>query len=103
MKPKLIRCVAILVLALCVTLLMAHPFRVRAMDFSALVSTGKTIERWVVGGGGGTSQGSSGFFLNGTVGQPDVGQSNSAGFTLDGGFWAGGAMPSSVFLPLIQR
>lgn len=39
--------------------------------------------------GGGQSS-ALGYDLHGTIGQPDAGTMSGAGYTLDGGFWAGG-------------
>ena len=48
------------------------------------------IDWWVVGSGGGHSQSGS-YQLDGTIGQPIVGQSSSANYRLEAGFWVGGA------------
>lgn len=48
------------------------------------------IDWYVIGSGGGTSQSSS-YQLSGTIGQPIVGTSSSANYTINAGFWVGGA------------
>ena len=48
------------------------------------------IDWWVIGSGGGTSQ-SANYQLSGTVGQPIVGRSSSANYSIEAGFWVGAA------------
>ena len=54
------------------------------------------IDSFVIAGGGGTSSsGGAGFSLSGTIGQHDAGIAMSGGgFTLQGGFWIGGGLPT---------
>ena len=56
-----------------------------------------------IDGGGDTSTG-SGYTLVGTIGQSDAGAAmNGNGFTLNGGFWIGGASQYHVYLPLVIK
>ena len=48
------------------------------------------IDWWVIGSGGGHSESES-YQLDGTIGQPIVGQSASANYRLEAGFWVGAA------------
>lgn len=64
-----------------------------------------TLNWWTVDGGGGRSLGGD-FVLNGTAGQPDGGTLTGGDYTLGGGYWAGGELPSagqSIYLPLVLR
>jgi hypothetical protein len=74
---------------------------------SAFAASGYDLSWWTVDGGGGTSTGSNGYTLNGTIGQPDAGTLSSGGvYTLTGGFWHGGVVASSetkVYLPLLVK
>ena len=64
------------------------------------------IDWFSIDGGGGTSTGGD-FILSGSIGQPDAGTSlRSESYTLEGGFWSGGVLPSTlkrVYLPLMVR
>jgi hypothetical protein len=64
------------------------------------------IPWWSVDGGYSVSRGGD-YSLAGTVGQPDAGLLTGGDFTLGGGFWGGGALPSEegneVYLPLVLR
>jgi len=56
-------------------------------------------------GGGGSSTGGV-FSLAGTAGQADAGVMSGSEFTLRGGFWKGGAAPTTqlqLYLPIILR
>ncbi len=70
-----------------------------------LASGGYDLSWWTVDGGGHTFSTSTdgAFSLGGTIGQPDAGQLTGGGYTLVGGFWRGGAMDWSIFLPLVIR
>jgi hypothetical protein len=71
----------------------------------ALTTAGFQLSWWTVDGGGGRSEG-SGFVLSGTAGQPDAGLLIGPGYTLGGGFWAGGALAPAghaVYLPAVLR
>ena len=48
-----------------------------------------SIDKYVIGGGGGEMS-STGYSVNGTVGQPVIGPSSSTGYVLNAGFWTGG-------------
>ena len=48
------------------------------------------IDWWVIGSGGGHSQSGS-YQLDGTIGQPIVGQSSSPNYRVEAGFWVGSA------------
>lgn len=61
-----------------------------------------TVERWVIGGGGGSVSGGS-YRLNGTVGQPIVGTATSGSHQLCAGFWCGAMPDHAVYLPLVLR
>ena len=56
-----------------------------------------------VDGGGATWSEGGGYSLGGTVGQPDAGVLSGGGYTLAGGFWAGGAARYGIYLPLVLR
>ena len=47
-----------------------------------------SIDWYVIGSGGGESQ-STNYRINGTIGQPIVGISSSANYTVESGFWVG--------------
>jgi hypothetical protein len=53
------------------------------------------IDWWVMGSGGGHSESGS-YKLDGTIGQPIVGQSSSANYRIDVGFWVGAAPQGPV-------
>jgi hypothetical protein len=63
-----------------------------------------SLNRWVVGTGGGASSG-GGFTLNATVGQAEAGSTLTGGsFALTSGFWGqAGPRKQRVLVPLIQR
>jgi len=67
-------------------------------------SGGYSLNWWTVDGGGGKST-SSGYILEGTIGQPDAGPTlQGDGYTLQGGFWPGGVLAGTeyrIFLPLV--
>ena len=58
-----------------------------------------TISRFTIDGGGGTLSSGGTFALGGTIGQPDAGRLSGGTFTLNGGFWAGGATATAVDSP----
>ena len=67
-------------------------------------SSGYDLSWWTVDGGGGRSASPvQAYHLEGTVGQPDAGRLASTGYTLSGGFWAGGPFFYRIYLPLIVR
>ena len=49
------------------------------------------------------SSAGGGYSLGGTIGQPDAGLLTGNGYTLVGGFWAGGAVQYTIYLPLVIR
>ncbi|MCA9729875.1 MAG: T9SS type A sorting domain-containing protein [Candidatus Eisenbacteria bacterium] len=55
-----------------------------------------SISSFTIDGGGVTSATGGSFSLGATIGQPDAGQSSGGGFVLNGGFWHGGGVVSSV-------
>ncbi len=57
---------------------------------------------WTVDGGGGQVSG-GGYTLTGTVGQHDTGIASRDAYTLLGGFWGSGFVPSRLYLPLVLR
>ena len=67
-----------------------------------LAGGGYTLS-WNVLGGGGGSIGSGGITLDGTIGQPVVGQASGASYTLCAGFWCGAAGEYRVYLPVVLR
>jgi hypothetical protein len=58
---------------------------------------------WTVDGGGTTPNGSSGYTLGGTSGQPDAAVWSGEDYTLAGGFWGGVAVNYRIYLPLLLR
>jgi hypothetical protein len=72
---------------------------------NAAALTGYTLDWWTVDGGGATLITGGSYSLGGTIGQPDAGASNGGTYTVDGGFWGGGAAVDTrtIFLPLIMR
>jgi len=73
-----------------------------AGTLSAAPSGTFSIDWWTVDGGGGASSGGD-FTLSGTAGQADAGALAGGGFSLQGGFWAGAASRSKIYLPNIRR
>ena len=71
----------------------------------ALAQTGGGYDlTWsTVDGGGYTWSEGGGYALGGTIGQPDAGVLSGGGYTLAGGFWAGGAAQYRIYLPLVLR
>jgi hypothetical protein len=65
--------------------------------------TGYTLDWWTVDGGGQTEPDGAGYTLSGTIGQPDADGWFGGGYTLSGGFWDGGGVPYTVYLPVILR
>lgn len=60
---------------------------------------------WTVDGGGITFAEGGDYSLGGTAGQPDAGVLAGGNYTLDGGFWKGGAAAAlyRIYLPLVVR
>ena len=65
--------------------------------------TGYTLDWWTVDGGGQTGADGAGYTLSGTIGQPDADGWSGGGYTLSGGFWGGGGVQYTVYLPVILR
>jgi hypothetical protein len=65
--------------------------------------TGYNLTWWTVDGGGSTMVGSGAYTLSSTAGQPDAGVVEGNGYTLSGGFWAGGGTLYRLYLPLVTR
>ena len=91
--------VAFLLLALCV---IASAGAGRA----ALAQSGGGFDlSWNVVSGGGSPMASSGFQLNGTVGQPEVnaGLMTGGSHQVGPGFWYGTGGEHKIYLPLVLR
>lgn len=59
-----------------------------------------------VDGGGYTFSTGGGYTLGGTIGQADAGTLGGGSYTLDGGFWGGGAMSGGeqrIYLPVVTK
>ena len=68
-------------------------------DISANYSISKSV---VAGGGHQSSTGS--YSLAGTVGETAVGTNSNGNYTVNSGFWAGGAVANgAVYLPMIVK
>jgi hypothetical protein len=63
---------------------------------------GLAISRHLLGGGGGSAQ-SGQFALHASIGQAVTGQTESAPYRLESGFWPGAVSLHTLHLPLIQR
>ena len=74
----------------------------------ALATASTTLEWWTVGSGGGGSS-AGGISLNGTIGQPLVGNNIAGNIEACSGFWeCGGALalapsPPSLYLPVVLK
>ena len=68
---------------------------------TTLAPTALTMQKHVIGGGGGHSEGGS-FVLNGTAGQAVAGTVGSAPYELCAGFWCGMGR-YEIYLPLVLR
>ena len=92
-----------ILLAVCCALLALAPLAVAQSD------GGYDLSWWTVDGGGGALAGTGAtgtYTLNGTVAQSDTAVLAGGGYTLAGGFWAGGAAPAPrhyIYLPLVVR
>lgn len=65
-----------------------------------------TFDRWVIGAGGGRAVDQTGTViieLDGTIGQPIIGQSTGGVVMLSSGFWVGTDVEHSLFLPITIR
>jgi hypothetical protein len=83
--------------------LVLAPLMLAALSLGAVAAPAGllSLERWVVGGGGGHASGAH-FTLVGTVGQGVVGFASGGVYEICSGFWCGAAR-YGVFLPLILR
>lgn len=63
---------------------------------------GLAIQRHVMGGGGALSAAGT-YGIGFTLGQPLAETHRTSGMTLGTGFWASGAVPWEVYLPLVAR
>ena len=68
----------------------------------ALAQGAPAIPWSVIGGGGGHAEAAP-YALDGTLGQPIVGQADSPPYDLCAGFWCGAAAQYRVYLPLVVR
>lgn len=108
MKP--ISATKILVLGLSLTLLVGIIWLAAGIPDEpnfALAAPSLAQLNWrTVDSGGGTSS-STNFSLTGTLGQPDASQSSEGmvggAFRIQGGFWTGGAVEHSLYLPFVRR
>jgi hypothetical protein len=77
------------------------------LSTAALAPSGSGYDlSWhTVDGGGCTVSRGGGYLLGATIGQPDAGLLSGGGYTLGGGFWAGGAGETTfrLYLPLTLR
>lgn len=60
------------------------------------------INRWVVGGGGGTATGGN-VSLSSTLGQALAGPSSGGDVAISVGFWSGGPTAHNIYLPMVAR
>ena len=65
------------------------------------VPTATTVERWVIGAGGGHAEAAP-YALDSTIGQAVVGGASNTPFELCSGFWCG-VRGSRVYLPVVVR
>jgi hypothetical protein len=61
------------------------------------------LDWWVIGGGGNRITVAGGNVLEGTLGQPVTGTSQSGGGSLCAGFWCGASPNYTVYLPVAQK
>ena len=91
MKRKLVF-ISILLILLLTTTSAVHAYR-----------AGYSLPWWTVDAGGGNSNGIQ-YSLSGTIGQSDSGIMSGDGYTLAGGYYAGGwLLERQLFLPLITK
>ena len=83
------------------TLLVAALLLAASLGSVALANGSLTIDRWVIGGGGGHSEAGS-YVLDATVGQAAAGVMSNAPYELCAGFWCGMGR-YKVFLPLVLK
>ena len=87
-KPWIVLFVLILLITLAVTPVMAAGIM--------------EIDRYIIGSGGGTATGGD-YTLNGTIGQPVIGNASHANLDLCSGFWCKIVDYYKTILPLILR
>ena len=63
---------------------------------------GPTIERWLLGSGGGPT-GNGAIALNGSFGQPIIGSSTHNDVAMQAGFWQKTVAGYDIYLPLTLR
>lgn len=108
MKP--ISATKLLFLGLILTLLAAIIWLAAGIpaepNFALAAPSLAQLNWWTVDSGGGTSS-SSEFSLSGTLGQPDASQPSGGmvggAFRIQGGFWTGGVVEHSLYLPFVRR
>jgi hypothetical protein len=61
------------------------------------------LDWWVIGGGGNRITVAGGNVLEGTLGQPVTGASQSGDGSLCAGFWCGASPNYTVYLPAVQK
>jgi len=84
-----------LIIALVCTLVLTTPV------WADTTAPTQTLERWVIGGGGGSVQSADGHYtLNTTIGQPATGVASA---DLCSGFWCGLGGQYTVYLPLVLK
>ena len=82
-------------------LLVAALLLAASLGIVVLAAGTLTIDRWVIGGGGGHSEAGS-YVLDATVGQAVAGVTSNAPHELCAGFWCG-TERYKVFLPLVLK
>ena len=68
----------------------------------ALANGSVDLPRWVLGSGGSDSSAGN-VTLQGTLGQPIVGDKSGGNITLEQGFWHGSSNLQDIYLPLILK
>ncbi len=69
----------------------------------AALAQGAPAIPWHVIGGGGEHVGAGAISLDGTLGQPMVGQIANLSYTLCAGYWCGAGAEYRIYLPLVLR
>ena len=72
---------------------------VLAATVTALARSGLSLDWWTVDGGGGAASTGGDVTLAGTGGQHDAGAMSGGAYSLAGGFWVGGVVPSPTPTP----
>ena len=68
----------------------------------ALAQGTPTIDRYVIGGGGGHAEATP-YALDGTLGQSVVGTASQGDYGLCSGFWCGAAVEYKIYLPSMLK